>query len=78
MIISGLLEIAMFKTEDEENEQQNTVPGLHETYSDLFREPVGKIPWEAALKGKAAQEIWQPVFKDNHLQSYKQFLLNTQ
>lgn len=40
-------------------------------HSDLFRELVGSIPWEAALKGKGAQEIWQQVFKDNLLQSYK-------
>lgn len=43
--------------------------------SGLFRDPVGRIPWEAALKGKGAQEIRQQVFKDNLLQSYKQFLL---
>lgn len=29
----------------------------------LFRELVGVIPWEAALKGKVAQGSWE-VFKD--------------
>lgn len=49
----------MFKTVYEENEQQNTVLGLHETDSGLFREPGDRIPWDTALKGKGGQESWQ-------------------
>lgn len=58
-----------------ENEQQGSIPWLQETDPGLFREPAGRTPWEAALQGKGAQEIWQQVFKDNLLQSYKQLLL---
>lgn len=40
----------------------------------IFRELLGRVPWEAAMKGKDAQESWL-IFKENFLRAQEQTIL---
>lgn len=40
----------------------------------IFRELLGRVPWEAAMKGKSAQESWL-IFKENFLRAQEQTIL---
>lgn len=46
-----------------EGSQVQTLLDFRQAEFGLFRELIGVIPWETALKGKVAQGSWE-VFKD--------------
>ena len=39
----------------------------------LFRDVLGRVPWEKALEGRRAQESWL-IFKDHPLQAQEQYI----
>lgn len=52
----------------ERGKKPRSQPWTSGEQTGLFRDLLGRVPWDKALEGRGGRESWLMIFKNHHLQ----------